>query len=202
MKRAAKNVTVWEILEDSVARVARKLVRARAAKSVPQDQRMMSLPGCHLAMGMVQWFAQDLRSAVTGPATADGTIALYFGGVRVTVGVTSGQAATAIATNITAAITAAADLPVTAATVSASSNLTFRHKGAVGNSYEGAEFLSVHEYRHVIRWAEEIFARPAVKRGRMVNRAFGPLENQLRERHDASDFELRTQDKLEPAEAS
>jgi hypothetical protein len=53
MKMAARNATVWEILEDSVARVARKLVRARAAKSVPQDQRMMSLPGCHLAMGMV-----------------------------------------------------------------------------------------------------------------------------------------------------
>ncbi len=53
-----------------------------------------------------------------------------------------------------------------------------------------------------IRWAEEIFARPALKRGRMVNRAMGPLENQLRERHDASDVELRTQDKLEPAEAS
>ena len=72
----------------------------------------------------------------------------------------------------------------------------------VGDTYEGAEFLSVHEYKNVIRWAQEIFARPAVKRGRMVNRAFGPLENQLRERHDASDFELRTQDKLEPAEAS
>ena len=72
---------------------------------------------------------------------------------------------------------------------------------AVGDSYQGGEFLSVHEYKHVIRWAEEIFARPAVKRGRMVNRMFGPLENQLRERHDASDFELRTQDKLEPAEA-
>jgi len=53
MKRAANNVTVCEILEDSVARVARKLVRARAAKRAPQDQRMMSLPGCHLAIGMV-----------------------------------------------------------------------------------------------------------------------------------------------------
>jgi len=74
--------------------------------------------------------------AVTGPATADGTIPLYFGGVRIPVGVTAGQAATAIAANITAAITAAADLPITAATVSASSNLTYRHKGLVGNAYD------------------------------------------------------------------
>lgn len=74
--------------------------------------------------------------AVTGPATAAGTIALYFGGVRITVGVNSGDAATAIATNITAAITAAADLPITAVTVSAASNLTFRHKGTVGNAYD------------------------------------------------------------------
>ncbi|MGQ3676061.1 glutathione-dependent disulfide-bond oxidoreductase [Xanthobacter sp. TB0139] len=63
--------------------------------------------------------------------------------------------------------------------------------------YEAAEFLQVQEYTHVIRWADEIAARPAVVRGRMVNRASGPLEGQLRERHDASDFELRTQDKLE-----
>ena len=60
----------------------------------------------------------------------------------------------------------------------------------------------MHEYKNVIRWAEEIFARPAVKRGRMVNRSFGPLESQLRERLDASYFELRTQDKLEPEAAS
>ena len=51
---------------------------------------------------------------------------------------------------------------------------------------------------HVLRWAKEIDARPAVSRGRMVNRAFGAPEFQLRERHDASDFETRTQDKLEP----
>jgi GST-like protein len=67
----------------------------------------------------------------------------------------------------------------------------------IGNAYDAAEFLSVHEYSNVIRWAEQIAARPAVKRGRIVNRSFGPLDQQLRERHDASDFELRTQDKLE-----
>ena len=66
-----------------------------------------------------------------------------------------------------------------------------------GLLYEGGEFLSVHEYEHVIRWADEIGARPAVKRGRMVNRAMGDPASQLRERHDASDFALRTQDKLE-----
>lgn len=61
--------------------------------------------------------------------------------------------------------------------------------------YDAAEFLSVHEYKHVQRWADEIFQRPAVKRGRMVNRAFGDPAGQLHERHDASDFETRTEDK-------
>jgi GST-like protein len=69
-----------------------------------------------------------------------------------------------------------------------------------GNQYEAAEFLSVEEYKNVIRWAEAIAKRPAVKRGRMVNRMRGELSSQLRERHDASDFETRTQDKLEPEE--
>jgi len=69
-----------------------------------------------------------------------------------------------------------------------------------GNQYEAAEFLAVEEYKNVIRWAEAIAKRPAVKRGRMVNRVRGELESQLRERHDASDFETRTQDKLEPEE--
>ncbi len=64
--------------------------------------------------------------------------------------------------------------------------------------YEAAEFLQAHEYTNLMRWTEQIGARAAVQRGAMVNRAWGPLENQLRERHDASDFELRTQDKLEP----
>jgi len=62
--------------------------------------------------------------------------------------------------------------------------------------YNGAEFLSVHEYRNVIRWADAIFARPAVQRGRKVNRLFGELDLQLHERHDASDFDTKTQDKL------
>ena len=70
---------------------------------------------------------------------------------------------------------------------------------AKGQLYEAGEFLSVHEYTHVLRWAEQIAQRPAVQRGRIVNRAWGPLDHQLHERHDASDFELRTQDKLEAA---
>ncbi len=66
--------------------------------------------------------------------------------------------------------------------------------------YDGAEFLGAQDYRNVVRWYEEIAARDAVVRGRKVNRIRGPLEDQLHERHDASDFEFRTQDKLEPAE--
>ncbi|WP_425043466.1 glutathione-dependent disulfide-bond oxidoreductase [Primorskyibacter sp. S87] len=69
----------------------------------------------------------------------------------------------------------------------------------LGRLYNAAEFLDVTSYKNVLRWAEAIDARPAVSRGRMVNRAFGELQFQLRERHDASDFETRTQDKLEPA---
>ena len=68
-----------------------------------------------------------------------------------------------------------------------------------GHTYGGGEFLSVHEYKNVIRWTDQIAERPAVKRGRMVNAAWGDPAHQLRERHDASDFELRTQDKLEAA---
>ena len=68
---------------------------------------------------------------------------------------------------------------------------------AKGERYDSGEFLQVHEYTHVIRWADEIEARPAVQRGRMVNRVMGPLETQLHERHDASDFDLHTQDKLQ-----
>jgi GST-like protein len=68
---------------------------------------------------------------------------------------------------------------------------------AKGLLYEGGTFLAVHEYEHVIRWADEIGARPAVKRGRMVNRVMGDPASQLRERHDASDFELKTQDKID-----
>lgn len=63
--------------------------------------------------------------------------------------------------------------------------------------YEAAEFLEAHTYTHVNRWAQEIESRPTVQRGRMVNRAWGPPEGQLRERHDASDFETKTQDKVD-----
>ena len=67
----------------------------------------------------------------------------------------------------------------------------------LGRAYEAAEFLDVASYTHVVRWAQQIDARPAVKRGRMVNKVNGPLEEQLHERHDASDFATRTQDKLQ-----
>lgn len=67
----------------------------------------------------------------------------------------------------------------------------------LGGAYDAAEFLDVKSYKHLTRWAEEIAERPAVKRGRIVNRTWGPLDEQLHERHDASDFDLRTQDKLE-----
>ncbi len=70
----------------------------------------------------------------------------------------------------------------------------------LGRLYDAAEFLDVASYEHVVRWAKAIDARPAVQRGRMVNRAFGELSSQLRERHAATDFETRTQDKLEAAE--
>jgi GST-like protein len=70
---------------------------------------------------------------------------------------------------------------------------------AKGQIYEAGTFLQVHDYTHVIRWADEIAKRPAVKRGRMVNRVMGPPETQLHERHDASDFDTRTQDKLQAA---
>lgn len=68
---------------------------------------------------------------------------------------------------------------------------------AQGLQYEAGEFLDVESYKNVQRWIKDIAARPAYIRGRMVNRAWGEESEQLRERHDASDFELRTQDKLE-----
>ena len=68
----------------------------------------------------------------------------------------------------------------------------------LGRQYNAGEFLDVESYKNVVRWAKEIDARPAVKRGRMVNRAFGEPELQLHERHDASDFETKTQDKIAP----
>ena len=65
-----------------------------------------------------------------------------------------------------------------------------------GLVYDAATFLQVHEYTNVIRWADTIGARPAVQRGRKVNRVMGDPADQLHERHDAADFDTRTQDKL------
>ena len=67
---------------------------------------------------------------------------------------------------------------------------------AKGLLYGGGEFLQVQEYKHLNRWTDQIASRPAVQRGRMVNCACGDPAHQLHERHDASDFELRTEDKL------
>ncbi|WP_397588879.1 glutathione-dependent disulfide-bond oxidoreductase [Sandarakinorhabdus limnophila] len=67
---------------------------------------------------------------------------------------------------------------------------------ALGLLYDAGEFLDVASYTNVIRWTKQIGARPAVKRGRMVNRAFGDPASQLHERHDASDFDTKTQDKI------
>ena len=66
----------------------------------------------------------------------------------------------------------------------------------LGRLYKAAEFLDVKSYAHVMRWAKSIDARPAVLRGRMVNRVSGTPEMQLHERHDASDFKTNTQDKI------
>jgi GST-like protein len=66
---------------------------------------------------------------------------------------------------------------------------------AKGQLYNAGEFLDVASYTHVVRWADRIAQRPAAKRGRMVNRAWGPLETQLHERHEASDFDTQTEDK-------
>ncbi len=73
---------------------------------------------------------------------------------------------------------------------------------AKGLLYEGGEFLQVQTYRHVQRWTDEIAERPAVRRGRMVNRIQGQPASQLHERHDASDFDTRTQDKLNPSSSA
>ncbi|MBY2923533.1 glutathione-dependent disulfide-bond oxidoreductase [Rhizobium leguminosarum] len=69
-----------------------------------------------------------------------------------------------------------------------------------GWTYGAAEFLQVEDYKNVLRWADTIHSRPAVQRGRMVNRLSGDPSSQLHERHDASDFDTRTQDKLAAAE--
>ena len=72
---------------------------------------------------------------------------------------------------------------------------------AVGQVYDAAEFLQVDAYENVRRWTDLIGARPAVQRGRMVNRIMGDPASQLHERHDAGDFDTRTQDKLDGAAA-
>jgi len=69
-----------------------------------------------------------------------------------------------------------------------------------GLVYDAAEFLQTHEYKNVIRWTDQIAERPAVQRGRMVNRGWGEPSSQLIERHDASDFDTKTQDKVAAAE--
>ncbi|HWD48424.1 MAG TPA: glutathione-dependent disulfide-bond oxidoreductase, partial [Rhizomicrobium sp.] len=71
-------------------------------------------------------------------------------------------------------------------------------KGAL---YGAGEFLSVQDYKNVLRWTNKINERPAVKRGQMVNRPFGEPSGQLLERHDASDFDTKTMDKLQPKQA-
>jgi GST-like protein len=71
---------------------------------------------------------------------------------------------------------------------------------ALGQLYEAAEFLDVSSYEHLQRWTRAVVERPGVKRGRMVNRTVGDPSEQLHERHEAGDFDTRTQDKLASAE--
>lgn len=66
-----------------------------------------------------------------------------------------------------------------------------------GKLYDAGEFLDVDSYTHVRRWTEQLAKRPAIQRGRMVNRAWGELSEQLRERHSAEDFNSKTEDKLQ-----
>ena len=73
---------------------------------------------------------------------------------------------------------------------------------AKGRAYGAGEFLQVQDYKNVQRWADAIEARPAVQRGRKVNATFGNPADQLHERHDASDFELKTQDKIGGGQAA
>ena len=79
---------------------------------------------------------------------------------------------------------------------------TFPWYGALVQNlvYEAAEFLDVASYKNLNRWVDDIAARPAVIRGKMVNKAWGDESGQLRERHDATDFETQTWDKIKPAE--
>ena len=71
--------------------------------------------------------------------------------------------------------------------------------GVIRNTlYDAAEFIDAPSYTHVVRWARDIADRPAVQRGRMINRTWGTLSEQLHERHDTDDFNTKTQDKLAP----
>lgn len=70
-----------------------------------------------------------------------------------------------------------------------------------GGVYNAAEYLDAGNYKNVLRWAKEISERPAVKRGRIVNRTFGPLNEQLHERHDAADFDTQTEDKKQKSDS-
>ena len=72
---------------------------------------------------------------------------------------------------------------------------------AKGQLYDAGEFLDVVSYTHVVRWADQIAQRPAAKRGRIVNRAWGPLDTQLHERHEASDFDTQTEDRKQAPKA-
>lgn len=83
-------------------------------------------------------------------------------------------------------------------TIADIANWTWYGELVLGHLYDAAEFLEVKSYRNVLRWAQAIENRPAVERGCMVNRTWGEPAGQLHERHDASDFEKRTQDKIEP----
>jgi GST-like protein len=73
---------------------------------------------------------------------------------------------------------------------------------AKGLLYGGGEFLAVQDYKNVQRWTDAIAKRPAVQRGRMVNRTWGEPSSQLHERHDAGDFDTKTQDKVEASQAA
>jgi GSH-dependent disulfide-bond oxidoreductase len=79
------------------------------------------------------------------------------------------------------------------------SGLALVRRARQGLVYEAGEFLQVADYKNVQRWTDAIAKRPAVQRGRMVNRIFGDPASQLRERHEASDFDTKTQDKVAEA---
>lgn len=132
---AADSVVPVTSVEDAIAKAGRGSMLHRMAIAWFASNK--STP---LFMGVLADDAGGVAATgtitVTGPATADGTIALYLGGDRITVGVASGDDATAIGDAIVAAITAAADLPVTAANVAGVVTVTYRHKGLVGNVFD------------------------------------------------------------------